>query len=74
MSTYQTVGIYTGLYYFFSQLASIISPPLTGAFIDLFGFRSIFVFGSVSMAIAFVIMRKVKGGEPEDNKSEEVTE
>ena len=45
MSTYQTVGIYTGLYYFFSQLASIISPPLTGACIDIFGFRSIFVFG-----------------------------
>ena len=34
MSTYQTVGIYTGLYYFSSQLASIISPPITGAFID----------------------------------------
>ena len=73
MSTYQTVGIYTGLYYFFSQLASIISPPLTGACIDIFGFRSIFIFGSVSMGIAFFIMRNVKGGEPEDHKSEEMS-
>ncbi len=73
MSTYRTVGIYTGLYYFFSQLASIISPPLTGACIDIFGFRSIFVFGSAAMGIAFFIMRNVQGGEPEDQKSEEMS-
>ncbi|TAH58415.1 MAG: MFS transporter [Sphaerochaeta sp.] len=73
MSTYRTVGIYTGLYYFFSQLASIISPPLTGACIDIFGFRSIFVFGSAAMGIAFFIMRNVQGGEPEDRKSEEMS-
>jgi len=72
MSTYQTVGIYTGLYYFFSQLASIISPPITGAFIDLFGFRAIFLYGSVSMLIAFFLIGKVKKGrgEPEDVKQE----
>lgn len=67
MSTYQTVGIYTGLYYFFSQLASIISPPITGAFIDLFGFRAIFLYGSVAMLIAFFLMGKVTRGEPEDD-------
>ncbi|MDD3904227.1 MAG: MFS transporter [Sphaerochaeta sp.] len=67
MSTYQTVGIYTGLYYFFSQLASIISPPITGAFIDLFGFRAIFLYGAVSMLIAFILMRNVHKGEPEDD-------
>jgi maltose/moltooligosaccharide transporter len=69
MSTYQTVGIYTGLYYFFSQLASIISPPITGAFIDLFGFRAIFLYGSVAMLIAFFLMGKVTRGEPEDDKN-----
>lgn len=67
MSTYQTVGIYTGLYYFFSQLASIISPPITGAFIDFFGFRAIFLYGSVSMLVAFLLMGKVTRGEPEDD-------
>ena len=66
MSTYQTVGIYTGLYYFFSQLASIISPPITGAFIDFFGFRAIFLYGSISMLIAFILMGNVRKGEPED--------
>ena len=69
MSTYQTVGIYTGLYYFFSQLASIISPPITGAFIDLFGFRAIFLYGSVAMLVAFFLMGKVTRGEPEDDKN-----
>jgi MFS family permease len=71
MSTYQTVGIYTGLYYFFSQLASIISPPITGAFIDLFGFRAIFLYGSVSMLIAFFLMGQVKRGEPSDDGKHE---
>lgn len=70
MSTYQTVGIYTGLYYFFSQLASIISPPITGAFIDFFGFRAIFLYGSVSMLVAFLLMGKVTRGEPEDDVTE----
>ena len=69
MSTYQTVGIYTGLYYFFSQLASIISPPITGAFIDLFGFRAIFLYGSVAMLIAFFLLGKVTRGAPEDHKN-----
>lgn len=73
MSTYQTVGIYTGLYYFFSQLASIISPPITGAFIDLFGFRAIFLYGSASMLIAFFLMGRVMRGEPsDDGKSEDL--
>ena len=72
MSTYQTVGIYTGLYYFSSQLASIISPPITGAFIDFFGFRAIFLYGSVAMLIAFFLIGRVKPGrgEPEDVKAE----
>ena len=70
MSTYETVGIYTGLYYFFSQLASIISPPITGAFIDFFGFRAIFLYGSVSMLVAFLLMGKVTRGEPEDDATE----
>jgi MFS family permease len=69
MSTYQTVGIYTGLYYFFSQLASIISPPIAGACIDLFGYRSLFIYGCLSMLVAFFLMAKVDRGEPEDTEA-----
>ena len=43
MADYKTIGIYTGLYYFFSQAASIISPPLAGAATDLFGYPALFL-------------------------------
>ncbi|MCK9191478.1 MAG: MFS transporter [Sphaerochaetaceae bacterium] len=67
MADYKTMGIYTGLYYFFSQLASIISPPITGAFIDWFGFPSLFIFAAANMLIAFFLMAGVDRGEPEDD-------
>ncbi len=63
MATYSDMGIYTGLYYFFSQLASIVAPPITGGFIDLFGFRAIFLFAAVCMLIAYGIMGGVNRGE-----------
>ena len=66
MSNYQTVGIYTGLYYFFSQLASIVAPPVSGGMIDIFGYPGLFVFGALFMFIAFVLMSFVKRGEAEN--------
>jgi MFS family permease len=67
MANYKTMGIYTGLYYFFSQLASIISPPITGFCIDVFGHQSLFVFAAFNMGIAFFLMKGVHRGEPEDD-------
>lgn len=66
MATYNNMGIYTGLYYFFSQAAAIISPPITGFLIDFFGFRSIYMFGSLCMLFAFITMAFVKKGEVTD--------
>lgn len=74
MATYSDMGIYTGLYYFFSQLASIIAPPITGGFIDLFGFRAIFLFAAVCMIIAYFIMGGVKRGEAHEQQAEAVTD
>ena len=68
MSTFSTVGIYTGLYYFFSQAASIISPPLSGACIDIFGYPSLFIYAAIFMTIAYFTMSKVDRGEPEDGE------
>lgn len=67
MADYQSMGIYTGLYYFFSQLASIISPPLAGGATDLFGYPALFLYGLVFMLLAFLFMGKVNRGEPEDD-------
>ena len=67
MADYQTIGIYTGAYYFFSQLASIVAPPIAGGAIDLFGYPALFIFGLIFMFIALVLMRNVHRGEPEDD-------
>ncbi len=63
MATYGTIGVYTGLYYTFSQGASIAAPPVTGFIIDIFGFQGIFIFASVCMFAAFLVMGKVTKGE-----------
>jgi MFS family permease len=65
MATFANMGIYTGLYYFFSQTAAIAAPPITGWLIDLGGYRSIFLYAAVCLAIAFVFMGLVTGGEPD---------
>ena len=66
MATFNDIGIYTGLYYFSSQLAAILAPPVAGGIMDLFGDRSMYMFATVFMLAAFVIMGFVKGGEPHD--------
>jgi MFS family permease len=64
MASFGTMGIYTGLYYTFSQSAAILAPPITGAIIDLTGYPGIFIFGGLCMLGAWLVMRGVKSGEP----------
>ncbi|MFW5741916.1 MAG: MFS transporter, partial [Spirochaetota bacterium] len=64
MATFANMGIYTGLYYFFSQGAAIIAPPITGSLIDLAGYRIIFLYCAACLMVAFVFMGFVTGGEP----------
>jgi len=66
MASFANMGIYTGLYYFFSQGAAIVAPPITGALIDLAGYRAIFLYCAVMMLAAFLIMGLVSGGEPDE--------
>jgi len=66
MATFGTIGVYTGLYYTFSQTAAISAPPITGAIIDMFGYPGIFIFAAVCELAAFFIMGKVRKGEPGD--------
>jgi MFS family permease len=60
------MGIYTGLYYFFSQGAGIIAPGITGLLRDIFGPRVIFLTASVCMFAAFLLMGLVKRGEADE--------
>jgi predicted MFS family arabinose efflux permease len=70
MSRFSNVGVYTGLYYTFSQAAAILAPPITGAVIDLSGFPGIFILGGLCMLAAFFVMGKVRSGEAELGKKE----
>ncbi|MDR0386404.1 MAG: MFS transporter [Treponema sp.] len=67
MANFDNMGIYTGLYYTFSQSAAILAPPITGAVIDLSGYPGIFVFGGVCMLVACFIMGGVSAGEAADS-------
>jgi MFS family permease len=66
MAGFGTIGVYTGLYYTFSQLAAIAAPPLTGGIIDLVGYPGMFAFAAACMLVAFLFMGKATGGEPEE--------
>jgi len=63
MTTIEKIGGYTGLYYFFSQAASIISPPLAGFCIDKFGYPSLMIYSAVMFIISVVMLQSVKRGE-----------
>jgi len=69
MATYGSMGIYTGLYYTFSQAAAIVSPTITGGLIDLVGYSGIFVFAAVCMLVAFYFMSRVTKGEPAEKSA-----
>ena len=75
MSTFGNIGIFTGLYYTFSQAANILAPPITGLIIDLtllfkpapqYQYTGIFAFACVLQVAAFLMMAKVRKGEPGD--------
>jgi maltose/moltooligosaccharide transporter len=63
MTTLEKVGGYTGLYYFFSQAANIVAPPVAGAFIDLLGYPSLMYFAAVMFVAAAIIVSFVRRGD-----------
>jgi maltose/moltooligosaccharide transporter len=56
-------GTRTGLYYFVSSLAAIISPPTLGLLIDLFGFGILFYAAAGSMIFALACLLRVNNAE-----------
>lgn len=62
MAPRDKLGGYTGLYYFSSMLANIVSPPLTGLVMDLLGYRILFVFAASFVVISSITVSFVKRG------------
>ena len=71
MSRGPNIGKYTGFYYFFSMAAQSVTPAFSGVFVDAFGWRTLFPYGSIFVALSFVTMLYVKHGDsrPEQPKS-----
>ncbi|HOJ10026.1 MAG TPA: MFS transporter [Clostridiales bacterium] len=63
MTSNKGIGKYTGYYYFFSMLASIVSPILFGGIKDILGDGFLFIYSTIGMIIAFFFMMLVKHGE-----------
>jgi MFS-type transporter involved in bile tolerance (Atg22 family) len=65
MTDDERIGTYTGLYYFFSQLAATIGPVLFGWSIQLAGnnYRLMMIIAPIFFFLAFLTMFGVKKGE-----------
>lgn len=67
MSPVGLLGTFTGVYYLFSSLANIISPPLLGKLIDLLGYKITFLYGAGWFALAFLFINLVHDHRAELN-------
>ena len=57
------IGKFTGLYYTFSMSAQIITPILSGFFLEHVGYGTLFPYGALFVALSFVTMLFVKHGD-----------
>lgn len=55
-----SIGTYTGLYYLFSSVAAIISPPLLGGIMDTLGYKYMFLYGALFFILALFFISLVK--------------
>lgn len=55
-TTAEKIGTYTGLYYFFSSLAAIVTPSSFGAIMDFIGFNKLFLAASISLFVSFAFL------------------
>jgi len=61
----ERIGAFTGLYYLSSQFAAVLGPTLGGILVDVLSdqYRWLWLFATVFMAVALVMMLRVKRGE-----------
>lgn len=73
MSKGSNVGKYTGLYYTFSMAAQILTPILSGVFLDI-NYRTLFPYAVFFSVLSFCTMIFVKHGDSRPPKKESVIE
>lgn len=63
MTTREKLGAYTGLYYFASQSAAIVAPPIAGLFIDALGYSTLMPYSIVFLLLSAATLQFVRKGE-----------
>lgn len=59
----ESIGTRTGIYYFVSSVAAIVSPPLLGWVIDVFGYQALFLSASAGLLLALCCLLGASSGE-----------
>lgn len=57
------IGRFTGMYYTFSMAAQVLTPILSGWFLENIGYRTLFPYAVVFCVLAFLTMLGVKHGD-----------
>lgn len=57
------IGKFTGMYYTFSMAAQVLTPMLSGFFLEHVGYRTLFPYATVFSLVAFCTMLLVKHGD-----------
>lgn len=74
MSKNTDVGKYTGLYYTFSMAAQVVTPILSGFFLEHVSYRTLFPYAVIFSVASFCTMLSVKHGDAKPEKKESVLE
>ena len=74
LSRGSNVGKYTGFYYTASMSAQVITPILSGLFLDYISWRTLFPYAAAFVALAFVTMLFVRHGDAKPEARETVLE
>jgi predicted MFS family arabinose efflux permease len=61
-------GTFGGVTHFFTNIATIVAPTLTGVLVDRYGYTSMFIAAVVAVIIGMVAMILVKPGQHNDQK------
>ena len=68
------VGRYTGFYYTASMSAQIVTPILSGVFLDYIGMTTLFPYAAIFVALAFCTMFFVRHGDAKPTERKSVLE
>ncbi len=74
LSKHSAIGKYTGYYYTASMAAQIVTPYLSGVFLEYIGFRTLFPYATVFVVLSFVTMFFVKHGDAKPEMKKDVLE